>query len=176
MVGKPDSAAWGLLQNQWHDSWNRERPARQNLKAGDGRMHLVPRMTRRSYCAVFVILAVSVTGASRRDDETTIRPGGTVVVTANAAQLKVGPAVVATVSKGQQLTVWEVRDNWLGTAFEKEGQQGTLFWLDWLWPTNESCPSPEPFFRWTMDGRRSSTIGRATRETHRKIWSSRRRE
>lgn len=49
--------------------------------------------------------------------------GDTIVVTAAGANLKIGDRVIATVPRGQRITVSSVQGPWVGTNIERNGQQ-----------------------------------------------------
>ena len=54
---------------------------------------------------------------------TALKPNDTIVVTAESAKLKVVNDVVATLSKGQKLSVLQKQGNWIWTSVNRDGKQ-----------------------------------------------------
>jgi hypothetical protein len=60
-----------------------------------------------------------------------VEPGDTIVVVSDRAKLMVGDRVVATLERGQELTVSKVEGGWIGAWIELEGtKRGGWVWMD----------------------------------------------
>ena len=70
-----------------------------------------------------VVLVISHADSSKAADETTIKAGDTVVVTAKTAELKIAKQVVAKVLKGQRCKAEEVQGDWFWTHVIVDGKR-----------------------------------------------------
>ncbi len=69
-----------------------------------------------------VVLVISHAAPIKAADETGIKTGDMVVVTANSAELKISKRVVGVVKKGEQLKVEDVQANWLWVRVNVDGK------------------------------------------------------
>jgi hypothetical protein len=81
-------------------------------------------------------------------DEPRFKVGSTLVVAAENANLMVGSAVLATLSKGHRIVIVDVRDTWIGAYAAVNGQR-IAGWIDTanFVPTNNLAQAETPIFR-----------------------------
>lgn len=123
------------------------------------------KMNRRIVAAAAGAVALAVIMSSHSDaaPAAALQPGDEAVVSENGTPLKIGSDTLLTLSRGQRLTVIQIKGPWVGGRVSVDGQERT----GWVWSERALTPQqfatqPRRVRRYSFDPSERLAVPRAT--------------